>query len=375
MKKKVLAPVLAVAMVGTMLAGCGSKTEPEAPAEAPATEAPAEEAPAEEAPEEEAPAADAAAGDLGDPVTLTVTLTAVSTDTHAQAMKKFEETVESLSGGNISVEVYTDAQLFSQEEEVAAVVMGDADMTLTSASWLTTGSPWVSMFTAGYLFNSYDHMTTTLNGEVGKEVFQKVSDEQGLLPLGAWYLGSREVSLSEDKAVKTPEDLKGVNLRMPNSEAWLFLGEALGANPTPMSFSELYLALQTGAVDGQDNPLGSVESAKFYEVQKSISLTHHLIDSVWPAINNDKWASLTDAQKDIIMQGIEAGREFCDSTNLQKEEDLIAFFEEQGLKIYEADIPTFQEHVLNYYLSNDISADWDQAMYDKVSEIGAQFVK
>jgi tripartite ATP-independent transporter DctP family solute receptor len=375
MKKKVLATVLAVAMVGTMLAGCGSKTEPEAPAEAPATEAPAEEAPAEEAPEEEAPAADAAAGDLGDPVTLTVTLTAVSTDTHAQAMKKFEETVESLSGGNISVEVYTDAQLFSQEEEVAAVVMGDADMTLTSASWLTTGSPWVSMFTAGYLFNSYDHMTTTLNGEVGKEVFQKVSDEQGLLPLGAWYLGSREVSLSEDKAVKTPEDLKGVNLRMPNSEAWLFLGEALGANPTPMSFSELYLALQTGAVDGQDNPLGSVESAKFYEVQKSISLTHHLIDSVWPAINNDKWASLTDAQKDIIMQGIEAGREFCDSTNLQKEEDLIAFFEEQGLKIYEADIPTFQEHVLNYYLSNDISADWDQAMYDKVSEIGAQFVK
>lgn len=375
MKKKVLATVLAVAMVGTMLAGCGSKTEPEAPAEAPATEAPAEKAPAEEAPEEEAPAADAAAGDLGDPVTLTVTLTAVSTDTHAQAMKKFEETVESLSGGNISVEVYTDAQLFSQEEEVAAVVMGDADMTLTSASWLTTGSPWVSMFTAGYLFNSYDHMTTTLNGEVGKEVFQKVSDEQGLLPLGAWYLGSREVSLSEDKAVKTPEDLKGVNLRMPNSEAWLFLGEALGANPTPMSFSELYLALQTGAVDGQDNPLGSVESAKFYEVQKSISLTHHLIDSVWPAINNDKWASLTDAQKDIIMQGIEAGREFCDSTNLQKEEDLIAFFEEQGLKIYEADIPTFQEHVLNYYLSNDISADWDQTMYDKVSEIGAQFVK
>ncbi len=375
MKKKVLATVLAVAMVGTMLAGCGSKTEPEAPAEAPATEAPAEEAPAEEAPEEEAPAADAAAGDLGDPVTLTVTLTAVSTDTHAQAMKKFEETVESLSGGNISVEVYTDAQLFSQEEEVAAVVMGDADMTLTSASWLTTGSPWVSMFTAGYLFNSYDHMTTTLNGEVGKEVFQKVSDEQGLLPLGAWYLGSREVSLSEDKAVKTPEDLKGVHLRMPNSEAWLFLGEALGANPTPMSFSELYLALQTGAVDGQDNPLGSVESAKFYEVQKSISLTHHLIDSVWPAINNDKWASLTDAQKDIIMQGIEAGREFCDSTNLQKEEDLIAFFEEQGLKIYEADIPTFQEHVLNYYLSNDISADWDQTMYDKVSEIGAQFVK
>ena len=129
MNKKVLATVLAASMAGSMLAGFTTQAE-----------------------------------DLGDPVTLTVTLTAVSTDTHAQAMMKFKEKVEELSGGNITVEVYTDAQLFSQEEEVAAVVMGDADMTLTSASWLTTGSPWVSMFTAGYLFNSYDHMTTVLNG-------------------------------------------------------------------------------------------------------------------------------------------------------------------------------------------------------------------
>lgn len=339
MNKKVLATVLAASMMGSLFAGFTTQAE-----------------------------------DLGDPVELTVTLTAVSTDTHAQAMMKFKEKVEELSGGNITVNVFTDAQLFSQEEEVAAVVMGDADITLTSASWLTTGSPWVSMFTAGYLFNSYDHMTTTLNGEIGHEVFQKISDEQGLLPLGAWYLGSREISLSEDKAVKTPEDLNGVNLRMPNTEAWLFLGEALGANPTPMSFSELYLALQTGSVDGQDNPLSSVESAKFYEVQKSITLTNHLVDSVWPAINTEKWNSLTEAQQDIILQGVEAGRDFCDTTNLQKESELVAFFEEQGLSVYEADIPTFQEHVLNYYLENDISKDWDMDMYDKVNEIGAEFV-
>lgn len=363
MKKKVVAMLLVSAMAVSLLAGCGSKTaETSQPA---ASEAPA----AEESKEAEGGDA-AASGDLGDPVKLTVTLTAVSTDTHAQAMQKLKETIEAESGGNITVEVYTDAQLFSQEEEVAAVVMGDADMTLTSASWLTTGSPWVSMFTAGYLFNSYNHMTKTLNGDVGAEVFKKISDEQGLLPLGAWYLGSREISLSADKAVKTPDDLKGVNLRMPNTEAWLFLGEALGANPTPMSFSELYLALQTGSVDGQDNPLGTVESAKFYEVQKSITLTHHLVDSVWPAINNDKWASLTDAQKAVVLKGVEAGRDYCDSTNLKKEEDLIAFFKEKGLSIYDADIPTFQSHVMDYYLNNDISKDWDMDMYNKVSELG-----
>lgn len=339
MNKKVLATVLAASMVGSMFAGFTTQAE-----------------------------------ELGDPVNLTVTLTAVSTDTHAQAMMKFKEACEELSDGNITVDVYTDAQLFSQEEEVAAVVMGDADITLTAASWLTTGSPWVSMFTAGYLFNSYDHMTTTLNGEIGAEVFAKVAEEQGLLPLGAWYLGSREISLSEDKQVSTPADLEGVTLRMPNSDAWLFLGEALGANPTPLSFSELYLALQTGAVDGQDNPLSTVDSAKFYEVQKSITLTNHLVDSVWPAINCDKWASMTEAQQAIVMEALEVGRDFCDSTNLQKESELVAFFEEQGVSVYDADIAAFQEHVLSYYLENEISADWDMEMYDKVVEIGQQFL-
>ncbi len=317
----------------------------------------------------------AMADDLGDPVELTVTLTAVSTDTHAQAMMKFKDTVEELSGGNITVNVFTDAQLFAQEEEVAAVVMGDADMTLTAASWLTTGSPWVSMFTAGYLFNSYDHMTATLNGEIGHSVFEKIGEEQGILPLGAWYLGSREISLTEDRPINTPEDLNGVNLRMPNSDAWLFLGKALGANPTPISFSELYLSLQTGAVDGQDNPLGTVESAKFYEVQKSITLTNHLVDSVWPAINMDKWNSLTDAQKDIILQGVEAGREYCDSTNLQKESELVAFFEEQGLSVYNADIAAFQSHVMDCYLNDPISADWDMDMYQQIQDLGAQFLE
>ena len=314
----------------------------------------------------------AKADDLGDPITLDVTLTAVSTDTHAQAMMELEKYVEEASGGNIQVDVYTDAQLFTQEEEVTAVAGGDADMTLTSASWLTTGSPWISMFTAGYLFNSYEHMTQTLNGEIGQKVFEQVAEEQGLLPLGAWYLGSREISLGEDKEIKTPEDLAGINLRMPNTDAWLFLGQAMGANPSPLSFSELYLALQTGTVDGQDNPLGTVESAKFYEVQKSITLTHHLVDSVWPAINCDTWNSMTEAQQQILLEGVEVGRKYCDETNLQKEAELVDFFKEQGLSVYEADIPAFQAHVLDEYMNNDISNDWDMDVYEQIQALGEE---
>jgi len=369
MKKKVLSLLLTAVMCASVLAGCGSTA---APAAAPAEETKEEAAEAPAAEATEAPAAEAGA-DLGDPVSLTVTLTAVSTDTHAQAMMKFKEYVEAESAGNITVNVFTDAQLFAQEEEVAAVVGGDADMTLTSASWLTTGSPWVSMFTAGYLYKSYQHMTDVLNGEIGTEVFNKIASEQGIRPLGAFYLGSREISLGQDKEIKTPEDLNGINLRMPNSDAWLFLGKALGANPTPISFSELYTSLQTGAVDGQDNPLPTVESAKFYEVQKSITITDHLVDSVWPAINEEKWNTLTDAQKAIILGGVEAGREYCDTTNLGREAELVEFFKSQGVAVYEADKTAFQSHVMDCYLNDAISADWDMDTFQKISDMSANY--
>lgn len=303
-------------------------------------------------------------------VKLVVSLTAVSTDTHAMAMQEFKKTVEELSGGSIKVELYTDAVLFNQEEEVVAVAGGDADMSLVSASWLTTGSPWIGMFTAGYVFKSYDHMTKVLNGDIGKQVFERVGKEQNVLPLAAWYLGSRQISLSQDKEIKMPEDLKGINLRMPNSEAWLLLGKALGANPTPISFSELYLALQTGVVDGQDNPLPTVESAKFYEVQKSITITNHLVDSVWPCINLDKWNSLTAEQQDILLKGVEAGRKYCDENNLAREAKLVEFFKEKGLQVYNADLDAFANHVLDVYMADDFSNAWDTELLDQVRALG-----
>ena len=107
------------------------------------------------------------------PVELVYTMTAVPTDAHAGAMKVFKETVERVSGGNIKVKTYDSASLFKQEQEVSAVWSGQADITATAAPWLTDGSPWISMFTAGYIFKSYDHMTKVLNGPIGKAMFER----------------------------------------------------------------------------------------------------------------------------------------------------------------------------------------------------------
>lgn len=307
-----------------------------------------------------------AGGEVGDPVTLVFSIAAVPTDAHGATQKVFKETLESISGGNITVECYDSGTLYGQDTETDAIKNGDVDMIYSSASWLTDGSPWISMFTAGYVFQSYDHMTKVMNGDIGKDVFQRVAEEQGILPLGCYYLGTRQVSLSEDKAVTTPADLNGVNLRMPNSDAWVFLGKAMGANPTAIPFNDLYLSLQTGAVDGQDNPLPTVQSAKFYEVQKSISLTNHLVDSVWPTINVKTWNKLTDTQKGWVMEAVEAGRKACDEQNLKTESEVQDFLKEKKLSIYEADVAAFADHVLNTYLNDPISDTWDKELLAEI---------
>jgi tripartite ATP-independent transporter DctP family solute receptor len=308
-----------------------------------------------------------ASGGAAKPIELVYSMTAVPGDAHAGAMMVFKETVERLSGGTIKVLTYDSGSLFKQEQEVLAVKSGQADIVADmGAEWLTDGSPWISMFGAGYMFKSYEHMTAVLNGPIGKEVFERVVKEQGIRPLGAEYTGTRQINLVEDKPVRTPADLRGVNLRMPGSESWLFLGRALGANPTPISFTELYMALQTRTVDGQDNPLPTVKNAKFYEVTKSITITNHQVASVWPIINEARWQSFTQQQKDWVMEGIRAGIKYCDETNLKAEAELIQFFKDAGLKVYEADIDAFASHVLDEYQKSDLAKDWDLDLLKKV---------
>jgi tripartite ATP-independent transporter DctP family solute receptor len=305
------------------------------------------------------------------PIELVYSMVATPTQAHAQAMMVFKERVEKISDGTIKVLTYDSGSLFKQEQEVNALRSGQADMVGDmGASWLTEGSPWVSMFSAGYIFKSFEHMDKVFNGPIGQEVFERIAKEQGVRPLGAQYIGTRQINLVEDRPIKSPADLRGVNLRMPNSEAWIFLGRALGANPTPIAFGELYLALQTRAVDGQDNPLAGSVEAKFHEVTRSFTITNHVVDSVWPSISESRWQSLNSQQKEWIMEGVKAGIQYCNETNLKSEGDIIQLLKDKGLKIYEADLDVFQKHVLDQYLQSDFAKTWDNALLDKVVAAG-----
>ncbi len=306
----------------------------------------------------------------GDNVTLTFSSVSVPGDAHTRAMQMFKMTLKKVSNGTMDVDVYHSGQLFSQEAEIAAVRRGTIDMVYTAAGWNAEFVPYLSMLGAVYTFSGYKHMTKVLNGEIGKKIFDDVAKATGARPLGAFYLGTRQLNLVEKVGeVRHPDDMKGVKLRTPGSPTWLALGKALGGNPTPMSFSEVYMGLKTGAIEGQDNPLPTDKNAKFFEVTKYIVLTDHLADSVWPTINEKKWKSLTDQQRAWVVEAIEAARASCDEQNLANETTLQDFFKSKGLIIIEdPDKDAFQKYAKNSYLteSKDISKDWDLKLYEEI---------
>ncbi|WP_221565781.1 sialic acid TRAP transporter substrate-binding protein SiaP [Alkalihalobacillus sp. TS-13] len=296
----------------------------------------------------------------------------VPNDAHTEGLNVLKESIEEKTDGQVKVNIHHSGSLYTQENEVDALMRGNLEMAYTGAEWLAEEIPSLSMFTSAYLYKDYDHMTSVLNGEIGEEVFDQVAEELGIRPLGAFYLGTRQLNYRDTgKEIRTPEDMKGITLRMPGSPSWLFVGEAMGANATPVDFSELYMALKTGTVDAQDNPLPTVKNASFYEVTDYVSLTNHIIASVWPTINEEVWVEMGEELQGKMMEAVEEARKHVDQTNLTAEKEVIDFLEGEGLEIIEPDVQAFRDHVQQQYLDNkEMSSTWDMEMFNRINEKG-----
>jgi tripartite ATP-independent transporter DctP family solute receptor len=370
MKKKWIAALLCMAMTAVSLAGCGStaaKTSTaasSAAAPAAATSAPAAAATA-------AAATGSYDASKDTPVELIFTSVSVTGDSHTTAMTAFADKVKELSGGSVTCKVYSDGTLFTADNELDALLNGDADIAYLSFPTLATqkGLEWCSMIASGYFWSSYDHMTAVLNGDIGKnEIRPRIEKAVNCVPLSSFYLGAREVN-TRTKQINSYDDMKGLLLRMPNSETWLHLGEALGANPTPVSFSELYTALQTGAVDGQENPLPTDASAKFYEVTKYVAMTDHVIDSIMPCINKDTWNGMTPAQQSAVTDAMEYARQVNDDARIAEEAKDIQTLQDNGITVTKPDKTEFKTKVQAYYTSHpEQTSDWDMTLYKEIQD-------
>ena len=303
-------------------------------------------------------------------VTLRMSTPASETDQRSIALAKvFAPAVAEFA----TYEPHYNGSLIAQGSELETISSGDLEMSITSAQELGQFFPEFTIFATGYVHQNAAHQVAVFNDPLMDPFKQQVEDELGVKLLAVMYLGQRHVNLRQTKdelTVRTPADLAGVNLRMPGTDAWQFLGKALGANPTPMAFTEVYTALQTGSVDGQDNPLPTVVDAKFYEVTKQIALTSHLVDLNYVAFSKSVWDGLTADQQSTVKAAAEAAAESGRQAQLEKEATLVSFLTEQGLAVYEPDLKAFRDHVQAQYAGSELAASWPDGVLEKINALG-----
>jgi TRAP-type transport system periplasmic protein len=295
---------------------------------------------------------------LSSPATPTDQRAVALTDVFAPAVADFA-----------TFEPHWNATLFKQGTELEAISRGNLEMSITSPQELATIFPEWSIFTAGYLHRNADHQKKVFAASFMDPMKQNVEDKLGVKLLCVMYLGRRQLDLRIDKKIMTPDDLAGVKLRMPGTDAWQFLGKALGANPVPMAFTEVYTALQTGAIDGQDNPLPTDKDSKFYEVTKQIVLTSHLVDLNYLAFSKKIWDGLSADQQATVQKAADDAAESGRQKQLQLESELEQFFKDQGLQVYTPDVDAFRKHVQEAYLNSDFAKDWPKGMVDQINAL------
>jgi tripartite ATP-independent transporter DctP family solute receptor len=294
-------------------------------------------------------------------------------ETHPQGITeaKFKEKIEELSGGQIKIETYYSGTLFTQQGEVTAMMNGDLDLSTLAFQDMGPYLPTANMFAAPYIFTSYEHMEKVFapDSAVAKDFYKMVSDACGYTPLAAMTQGSRVIDTKWTKPIKTPEDMKGMILRMPNAPAWIDAGKSLGANVTPIAYSEVYTALQTGTVEAQDNPLPGTYAMKFYEVTKQISLTKHIIDVKLLCVTNKVWNEMSEQQKKWMREAAQYACKAGSQATYDQEAKLLDFMKNYGMIITYPDVNAFQAYSLNYYKENGLTKDWNMDLYNRVQAL------
>jgi len=286
-------------------------------------------------------------------------------DIRAEMMKMFAEAIKD----DFTFEGYYGGNLFKQGTELVAIQRGNLEMGNIAPQDISKQIPAWSILTAAYLFRDAAHLKTFFDSEHGAEFKKMTEDQLGVRVLGPTYFGARQIGLKPDKEIKTPADMAGIKLRMPGGDAWQFLGTALGANPTPMAYAEVYTRLQTGAIDGQDTPLHTVENMKFYEVMSQIVLTSHLVGFDLLAISNKVWTDMGAEKQAKVQAAADTAIAFSTEKHLAREKELVEFFKEKGLKLYEPDIEAFRKHAQEMYLASDLAKDWPAGMVDKINAL------
>jgi tripartite ATP-independent transporter DctP family solute receptor len=277
------------------------------------------------------------------------------------------EEIKKRTNGKYDIQVFPASSLGKESDINQGLTLGTVDIILTGASFAGNSYKPLAITYFPFIFRDAEHQLKYAKSDVFKELAKGYDDKTGNHITALNYYGARHVTSTAAKPVTKPEDMKGLKIRVPDAPAYLAFPKSLGANATPIAFAEVYLALQNGTVDAQENPLPTIEAKKFYEVQKNISLTGHIIDSLLTVVSGQLWGKLTADEKKIFSDVMAEAADKTGHEIIASEARLVDEFKKKGNNVITVDKAAFREAVLKNTKPTD--QGYRQQDYDKIIAI------
>ncbi|MBB4004494.1 sialic acid TRAP transporter substrate-binding protein SiaP [Aurantimonas endophytica] len=264
-----------------------------------------------------------------------------------------------------AIEVFPASSLGKEEDINEGLGLGTVDIIYTGQLFAGRAYGAVAIGGAPYMFRDYDHWDKFRSSDLFAELAEGYREASGNHIVATTYYGQRHVTAN--KPVLKPEDMAGMKIRVPNAPLYMMFPKAVGANPTPIAFAEVYLALQQGTVDGQENPLPTIQAKKFHEVQSDISLTAHINDALLTIIGGPTWDQMDEGDREALVGLLKEASDCATEQVRETEAELAAWFKEQGVNVHEVDVAPFREVTME--LHNGPDATWEQEVYDRLQAI------
>lgn len=267
------------------------------------------------------------------------------------ANRALEAAAKEIAGktqGRIDIKVFPAGQIGNAKEIITGLTLGAAQMAFDGAGILSQWNRRLSALEAPYLAADFAHLKRIFDSPEGQKLYDELRQRHKIRMLDVWYYGTRHLTNSK-RPVTSLADVAGLKLRVPEVALSLEMARAMGATPTPMAFPELYLGMQTGIVDGQENPLPTINSGKFFEVQKHLALTGHLVQSVSPLVAEDAWQAASEADRKVVSEVMKAYGEKVSADIAKSELELVAALESKGMQVTRPDREAFRKAMAPVY--------------------------
>ena len=288
---------------------------------------------------------------------------------HPQVMmiERVAAEVKAKTNGRIDIQGFPNGQMGSSRDMIEAVSNGTQQLVTEGAANFGAWIPSISVTEAPFIWKNPEHLIKALNGPLLEKYNEQLIKARGMRILGAVYYGTRHLTTS-NLPVKTVNDAKGLKVRVPENDVFKAMAEAWGAKPTPMNFNELYLALKTGTVDGQENPLPTIKSGKFHEVQKYIILTGHIMTPRLVVVNEAFWQKVPAADRKIVEDVLKTHMAWADGEIKKQEVALLDEFKAAGVTIIQPDVESFRKATLAVVPAK-FEAKWGKGTFDSIANM------